>query len=152
MQRPLDPQQGFSGNVPFLNRDKWRRRRLPHYDAGGIYQMITYRLADALPQDLLRRWRDELKPGSAGCQPVVASFPGSAGCQPVVAHDVSSAELAFRRRCEEALDAGHGSCLLRQPRNARIVIDNWLHFDGQRYLIIAFVVMPNHDHIRVLGP
>ncbi|MEN9361100.1 MAG: hypothetical protein RL095_2635 [Verrucomicrobiota bacterium] len=138
MQRPLDPSEGFSGHVPFENPEKWRRRRLPHFDAKGIYQMITYRLADALPQELVERWREELFPGSAGCQPV----------------ELNAAQLALRRRCEAVMDASHGSCILKQPNIARIVLDNWSHFHGQRYEIVAAVVMPNHVHIliRLLAP
>ncbi len=138
MQRPMDPDEGFSGTGPFENLDKWHRRRLPHYQAGGIYQMITYRLADALPQKLVECWREELLPGSAGCQPVV----------------LNAAQLEMRRRCEVAMDAGHGSCILKRPECARIILDNWLYFEGQRYEIIVAVVMPNHVHIliRVLAP
>ena len=47
------------------------------------------------------------------------------------------------------LDQGLGSCLLNNKQNAEIVIENWQHFDGSRYDIIAYVVMPNHVHILI---
>jgi REP element-mobilizing transposase RayT len=45
------------------------------------------------------------------------------------------------------LDAGHGACILRRPEVAQLVIDAWRHFDGDRYLLHAWVVMPNHVHV-----
>ena len=47
------------------------------------------------------------------------------------------------------LDAGMGSCWLRQPAVARIVEDALLHFDGTRYRLIAWTIMPNHVHALI---
>lgn len=44
------------------------------------------------------------------------------------------------------LDAGSGQCWLRKPGIARIVEDVLFHFDGERYRLIAWAVMPNHVH------
>jgi REP element-mobilizing transposase RayT len=52
-----------------------------------------------------------------------------------------------RRRLHEWIDAGHGSCILRQPESARIVEGAFHHFDGERYRLFAWVVMPNHFHV-----
>jgi hypothetical protein len=40
------------------------------------------------------------------------------------------------------LDAGSGNCWLRQPEIARIVEDALLHFDGERYRLIAWASCP----------
>ena len=38
----------------------WRNRGyLPHYDATSKYQMITYRLADSLPQKVLHKLKED---------------------------------------------------------------------------------------------
>jgi len=47
------------------------------------------------------------------------------------------------------LDAGGGACWLRQPKHAQIVADTLRFFDGERYLLDHFVIMPNHVHILV---
>jgi type I restriction enzyme R subunit len=47
------------------------------------------------------------------------------------------------------LDRGCGACVLKRPAVARIVADNLRHFDGQRYQLGDFVVMPNHVHLLV---
>ena len=50
---------------------------------------------------------------------------------------------------DEFLDAGAGACWLRQPEIAQIVQDALLHFDGKRYRLIAWAVMPNHVHVLI---
>ncbi len=47
---------------------------------------------------------------------------------------------------EAALDVGYGACWLREPTVAALVEDALLHFDGERYRLIAWCVMPNHLH------
>lgn len=52
-----------------------------------------------------------------------------------------------RRRSEALLDQGFGSCLLRRPGIAELIIANWRRFDGERYRLYAWVEMPNHVHV-----
>ena len=47
------------------------------------------------------------------------------------------------------LDAGMGTCWLRQPEVAQIIEDALLHFDGIRYRLIAWTIMPNHVHALI---
>lgn len=49
-------------------------------------------------------------------------------------------------RREAALDAGHGACWLRDPQIAALTENALLHFDTQRYRLIAWCIMPNHVH------
>ena len=46
----------------------------------------------------------------------------------------------------QLIDAGYGSCILRQPNCADIVTQTLRYFDGQRLVMISSVVMPNHAH------
>jgi putative DNA methylase len=102
------------------------RGYLPHWEAGTQPQSITFRLADSLPQSLLASWEAELQ-----------RLPD----------DKRNAER--RRRIEQALDQGIGACHLRRPEIARIVEEALLHFDGTRYQLHAWVVMPNHVHALI---
>ena len=103
----------------------WHSRGyLPHFDAEGQTQTMTFRLFDSMPQEVLDRWREEL-----------ASFPEK------------DADLERRKRIDAYLDQGHGSCYLKDARLAKIVQDALLFFDGQRYALHAWVVMPNHVHV-----
>jgi putative transposase len=47
------------------------------------------------------------------------------------------------------LDAGAGNCWLKQPEIAQILQDALLHFDGDRYRLLAWTVMPNHVHTLI---
>ena len=49
----------------------------------------------------------------------------------------------------ENLDKGLGACVLRRPELSKIVADSLLYFNGDRYHIGDFVVMPNHVHLLV---
>ena len=113
------------------SRGQHSRGYLPHWDIPGSTQAITYRLADALPTEVLRR--------------LLAEAP--------LRPDGSTDEHAARARMERWLDAGHGSCILARPEIATLVRDAWRHHDGERYRLIAWVIMPNHVHvaIRLLG-
>lgn len=99
----------------------WHHRGyLPHFDAGTVVQMITFRLADSLPRDVYARIR---------------------------ARDQDEAEK--RRRIEEMIDSGRGACILRNPQIANIVARALKHFDGERYRLLRWVVMPNHVHVLI---
>src|SRR5688500_4123631 len=51
-------------------------------------------------------------------------------------------------RClEHWLDAGSGSCVLRRPDCAALVVEALQHFEGTRYEQISWVIMPNHVHV-----
>ena len=110
------------------HRGWYKHGKLPHFDEGGLYQSITYRLNDSLPQTMLRELEGELKAVKAPCNVV---------------------EMERRKRMERWLDAGYGSCVLGRRENAELVLAAWDHFDGERYDLIAGVVMPNHVHILV---
>ena len=49
----------------------------------------------------------------------------------------------------EYLDRNYGECLLRDGRAAEIVAASLKFFDGDRYHLGDFVVMPNHVHVIV---
>lgn len=54
-----------------------------------------------------------------------------------------------RKRLEAWIDAGHGSCILQNPAVARMTQESFLHFDGIRYRLLAWAVMPNHIHVLI---
>ncbi|MBC8094208.1 MAG: transposase, partial [Akkermansiaceae bacterium] len=54
-----------------------------------------------------------------------------------------------RRRLESYLDLGLGECWLRQPAIAELTEGALRFFDGERYRLGAWVVMPNHVHLLV---
>jgi putative DNA methylase len=53
----------------------------------------------------------------------------------------------FRKRIETYLDKGCGCAYLKDVRIADMVQNALLHFDGDRYRLTAWVIMPNHIHL-----
>ncbi len=113
------------------------RRNLPHWEQPGVTYFITFRLADAVPTELLEQWREELKAW-------LKHHP-----EPWDAKTAFEHHRRFVEEREEWLDRGAGHCLLRDPATAQIVAECLRHFDGARYLLDAFAVMPNHVHALV---
>jgi putative DNA methylase len=102
----------------------WHNRGyLPHFDAGPVIQTVTFRLADSLPVHVVDAWQAELR-----------RLP----------ENRRAAEL--RTRAEAHIDQGYGACHLRNPAVAEMVEGALLHFHGERYQMLAWVVMPNHVH------
>ena len=60
--------------------------------------------------------------------------------------DLAPAEVRLER-AEETLDQGVGSCALRDPRVAAMVEGAVRHFDGLRYRLFGWCVMPTHVHV-----
>jgi len=54
-----------------------------------------------------------------------------------------------RTKLEAYLDQGFGECWLGQPGIAAVAEGALRYFDGQRYQLRAWVVMPNHVHVLV---
>jgi|AraplaMF_Cvi_mMS_1032046.scaffolds.fasta_scaffold39674_2 REP element-mobilizing transposase RayT len=48
---------------------------------------------------------------------------------------------------DELLDRGWGACWLRQAPVAEIVEQSFFAFDGDRYRLHAWTIMPNHVHV-----
>ena len=114
-------------NGPFAeHRGYYNRGYLPHFDAAHKQQLITFRLADSLPQNVIDAWRDELqgKPD-----------------------EERKKELSGR--CDRFLDTSRGSCLLREPHCAETVVATLRHDDGISYDLLAYVIMPNHVHVLI---
>jgi REP element-mobilizing transposase RayT len=59
---------------------------------------------------------------------------------------VSDLRTRFKR-VETRMDLGVG--VLREPACARIVETALHHFDGERYRLLAWVIMPNHVHLLI---
>jgi putative transposase len=107
------------------NEPYWHSRGyLPHFESPVAIQHVTFHLADSLPKAALDRLEAELKRLPPDKQ-----------------------DVERRKRIEAWRDAGYGSCILRQPDIAHMVQNTLFFFDGQRYHLLAWVIMPNHVHI-----
>jgi REP element-mobilizing transposase RayT len=55
--------------------------------------------------------------------------------------------VEYLQQVNRLLDHGHGVKWLKNPAVAGIVQDSLKFFDGDRYFLHAWVIMPNHVHV-----
>ncbi len=116
--------------------------RLPHWTKNGSIYAVCFRLADSLPAEVLKSWRTER-------QAIIETARDQR--RPLSADELKRLEYLYSDRVESYLDAGHGSCTLGEPEIAEMVENALKHFDGERYRLLAWCIMPNHVHV-VLQP
>src|SRR5947207_1926642 len=136
----------------------WHSRGyVPHWDHPGMIQSLNFRLGDSLPQEVLEKWKQELELSRLGAPASRRHKTANDGHHETGWRDASAPgnedepkrAVELRRRIEEYLDAGHGACWLHRPEIAALVEGALLHFDTQRYLLLAWCVMPNHVHALI---
>ena len=107
-------------------------------------RFVTFRTHDSIPRDVLKRWEREKQDWLATQN---LSGHWSEVLPTLDANLQAQFKKRFNRTREDFLDTCHGECVLRQPELAQIVADSLMHFDGDRYQMGDFVVMPNHCHL-----
>ncbi len=120
---------------------------LPHWEQPGATYFITYRLVDSIPQDAFDRIlsaRNEWLRGR-GIDPALPYWVDKLRNQPAKLRDLFRRTFAIA--FESELDKLAGDCQLEDPDLSDIVAKSLRVFDGQRYLLGGFVVMPNHVHV-----
>ena len=99
----------------------WNERGyVPHRDEPGLTQFVTFRLADGFPEAKREVWEVLLR---------------------------IEDDRERRVQLEAWLDEGHGVCHLRDERIAKAVAEALRKFDGKRYRLKAYSIMPNHVHV-----
>ena len=111
------------------------RANLPHWNKSSTASFVTFRLADALPQEKLLKLEESRSAW-------LVAHP-----QPWDAETTKEYFSTFDETIQNWLDAGYGSCVLRNAECQRIVEETLWHFAGERYQLYAYVVMPNHVHV-----
>lgn len=108
---------------------------LPHWQQGVALQFVTFRLGDSLPLSLMREWQAERIQW-------LAAHP-----QPWSEEVGAEYHRIFSARIEHWLDQGMGSCLFADPDARQVLAECLMHFEGERVLHQAWVIMPNHVHV-----
>jgi putative transposase len=115
------------------------KNRLPHIAPIGASFFVTFGLADALPQHLVRQLEQEL---NAKEQLLRLQFPNDWHMH------LSVEKKRMFGKYEYQLDKlRYGACLLNDPIAANLVINKLQAFDGQYYDLWAYCIMPNHVHV-----
>ena len=117
---------------------------LPHWFQEGATYAVTFRLADSLPQSVLTEYALE----KAELEEILLRAESEG--EDTTAHDAKAKlESLFSEKLEEALTAGHGECYMERPEIASLVRDAILRFEGERFELGAWCVMPNHVHLVI---
>jgi REP element-mobilizing transposase RayT len=140
LRRLVAGKQEWSGPVSAEDQERgfrgWHERGyLPHCDKPGLVQFITFRLWDSMPASRKGEWEHLLALD-------VRSDAPRFGAQSIALREQ-------RIQLEEYLDRGLGECFLRDPRIAALTESAMLHNHGQRFRLLAWVIMPNHVHALI---
>ncbi len=121
-----------------MEKPAFTRGYLPHWDGRLVF--VTFRLADSLPVSALQEmrafdmlWQVKWEQGELTEE---------------WAEDFRRKRAAFEN---ELLDKALGSCVLKRDNVRALLSEVLLHFNGVRYYMHTFVIMPNHVHM-VLQP
>jgi len=134
--------QGKNASGTFFNPNdeiEIKQGNLPHWYQKEVFYHVTFRLADSIPKKKV----EELKADRERWQKKHNDK------KEYTKEEWKEYNRLFNDRVEEWMNAGYGSCLLRKKENATIVANALKYFDGQRYVLDEWVVMPNHIHVLV---
>ena len=113
------------------------RHHLPHWTQSGATYFVTFRLGDSVPMALLNDWREDRETW-------LRWHP-----EPWSGEVEAEHRERFTERQEAWLDAGFGECHLRRANIRAQLGEHVTHFDGVRYDLDAWVLMPNHVHALI---
>ncbi len=111
---------------------------LPHMHQDGKIQYVTFRLADSLPLSKTQE-----------LNAMIARFKEKHP-EPWDYHVKLEYWKTISPHTEKLLHNGFGSLVLKSPQVRQILIDSIAYFDEKRYLVDAYVIMPNHVHMLIL--
>jgi 1-hydroxy-2-methyl-2-(E)-butenyl 4-diphosphate synthase len=123
---------------------------LPHWRIPGATYAVTFRLHDSLPQEAVRVYNERRQILAARMEQELERA-GSRNALPSLLEIRSQLAKLYNEVVDAALHEGSGNCYLRNPEIAGTVHDALHHFEGVRYRLIAWSVMPNHVH-AILQP
>ncbi|MEK7698978.1 MAG: transposase [Planctomycetota bacterium] len=116
------------------------RGYLPHIKSDTGTYFVTFRLDGTLPQSVLEQIESER-----------LELETRAQNKNISDKDIKHLNPLNSDKIEAFLDSGYGECWLKLDDIGKLVADALCHFDGERYNLHAWVVMPNHVH-AVLTP
>ncbi len=120
------------------------RGYLPHIE-GKQYQMITFRLYDSVPREVVDGWKETLS--------LMGSLTSSQREQREPRGHLFSTYKTEADRLLALLDkyedAGYGSSVLKDDKVAKIVHDAIFFYHGKKYNVISWCIMPNHVHVLI---
>jgi len=123
---------------------------LPHWRIPGATYAVSFRLHESLPVSVIREYQERREILAKRLEEQLQLAGSRNAIQPLVEIRHQMAKL-HEDIIDEALHKSGGDCHLNIPDIAEVVCNALEHFDGDRYDLIAWSVMPNHVH-AILRP
>lgn len=120
--------------------------KLPHWSQAGTLAFVTWRTADSIPKPVYLEFvsrRNKLLIDE-GIDP---SGDWQAALKLRKPAEALQVKWKLIEEFETLLNGCHGACVLERPEIAAIVEGSLRKFDGERYVLTDFIVMPNHVHL-----
>jgi REP element-mobilizing transposase RayT len=114
------------------------RGRLPHWETEEATYFVTFRLFDSLPRPAVQAYEFERRDILERARQAKRELSQ---------WEHRRLKQIFAQKIDRFLNTGRGACYLREPRVAGTVAEAFRHFDGKRYRLIAWCIMPNHVHV-----
>lgn len=117
------------------------RNRLPHLAPVGGTFFVTFRLANSIPQPVIRKLIQERERALKDI---------STKNNKVYLQKLSKLHQKFFKAYDDHLD--HNSkekCYLSSPNIAKMIAQKLHEYDGSYYDLQAFCIMPNHVHLLI---
>jgi REP element-mobilizing transposase RayT len=136
----------MSGDAHATNTPVQKRLggNLPHWIRKGAAYAVTFRLYDSLPQEKLGAYQEEKEHWQKLLQQAKDEQDAA-----LLDRCATALDELFHKHIDQYLEQGYGSCWLHQEPIQTLVRETLLHFNGERYEIHAYAIMPNHVHVLV---
>lgn len=113
---------------------------LPHWQCENAIYHVSFRLSDSVPEDQHNEWLAERE--------AIENIAVQAN-RPLTEEEEQRIRFLYSKRIEAFLDSGYGECHLQIPEVGELLAKAIRHFDGERYRLHAWCLMPNHVHVIV---
>ncbi len=123
--------------LDYVDITQYKGNHLPHWENESVIYHVSFRLADSIPEFLVRKWINERNSIID-----IANHENRLLTQ----EEIRRLQFLYSDNVEKYLDAGYGSCLLRDEAVAQIVKNSLEYYNCQQYLLHAWCIMPNHVH------
>ena len=114
------------------------RGYLPRLEHAGSNYFVTFRLAGSLPKTVRDDFvfeRNNIEKFARDQSRVLSK------------HEKQQLDYLLSSKVQQYLDRCEGDCWLQLPAIAEAVIGTMKHFNGLRYELQAWCIMPNHVHV-----
>ncbi len=118
--------------------------RIPHWELDSVIYHVCFRLNDSVPREKQDAWRREREAIQEQARMMHRDL---------TENEKKRQQYLYSDKIEQYLDSGYGECLLKNPAVAEIVKQSLEFYDGVKYELHCWSIMPNHVHIafKLLG-